>query len=154
MTVMRGLLKFLAIVAIIGALYYARWYMSYWQVERNSSFFVTDAINKIGDSWNTVDFIKLADGDLKSQKTIETAFKSYSKLGPIVRPAHCELKDFSSYKYQGSVSANYIAATYECQAVFKNGPATIQLIIERFQDTAVWKIWDFHVFSPFFTTTK
>jgi len=145
---MRGLLKFLSIMAILAAMYYARYSLTFWKVEQESSFFVTDAVTKITGDWSVAAFNIFADHSFKSNADIVGRLADYKKLGALAKPPACALDNFDAYKYEGT-SANYIGATYQCQVVFKNAPATIQLVILRYEDTADWKISDFRVYSSY-----
>lgn len=150
---MRGLLKFLAIIGILVALFYARSAFIRSDIRAQSQEFVTSTLGVVTLNWNRAELDRHEDASLRAQlralgKPYPLDFAAFAKLGPRKSELDCELGEYQRYKDE---TRNYIAANYSCSAAFERGSAIIYVNVQRDRDDRPWRIWYFDVVSPLLT---
>lgn len=122
------------------------------QIEQETSDFVTDTINAISEKWDAHALVKRADpGLIKAMgsqgQSVFQLFDVYRNLGVTKSPPNCALKDISTFE---STSGSYTSASYNCDAGYENGQATVHITIRRGKSEDDWRVYYLNVDSPLF----
>lgn len=114
-------------------------------LDAESKAFVDDAVPAITATWDAQQLLDRATPELRASakpQELKALFERFSQFGPLVQYEGATGESLMSYM---AGSGSIVAASYLAKARFRNGNATIKIVLRKRDGR--WMIHNFHVDS-------